>query len=485
MFSSLVLASAVGSVLIEGGTVLDGTGSAGYVADIRVLGERIVEIGDLSAVSGERVVDARGLVVCPGFIDAHSHADSGIEGDPFALSQLTQGITTSVVGQDGIWGGPLAEQWAGLMRFQPAINFAYFSGHGGLRARVLGDDYKRRATPFEIAQMKGLLEADMGAGSLGLSSGLEYDPGYYSNTYELAALAQVVSGHGGMYISHVRDESDKALDSFAELVKISREGGLRAQISHIKLGTKAVWGKAKEVYGTLDRPGITADVYPYLFWQSTASALTPSRDWEDRRIWVKALADVGGPGNVRVTAYSHDASWVGKDLGEISRMTGRDPVWVLQEMLRKTEGPGGSGRQSVAVTAMTDADLEAFIRHPKVMFCSDGSIGGSHPRGAGSFPRVLGLYVRERKLISLPEAVRKMTSLPAATFGLLDRGVLRPGAFADIVAFDAGSVRDRATAQDPRRLSVGIRWVLVNGSVTLAGGQKSGVRNGRILVRGR
>lgn len=485
MLAAIVSVLLVPTTLISNGMVYDGTGADGRLASIRIRGAEIVEIGALQPEPGEAVVDAKGMVIAPGFIDAHSHADGGIDEDPLALSQLTQGITTAVVGQDGYWGEPAKAALGGLKFLRPAINFATFSGHGGIRRQVMKEDYKRTATESEIVQMEALLRADMRSGSLGLSSGLEYDPGYYADTEELIRLAKVAGEGGGMYISHVRDESDRAFEAFQELVTIGRSAKIHAQISHIKLGTAAVWGKAKESDAIGAAEGITADVYPYLYWQSGLAALSPSRDWDNPKIWEKGLADVGGPQNVRLTRYTHEPTWVGKTLVQISELTGKTPIALIQEILRKTSGPGGTGSQSVVVTAMTEADLSHFIASPRTMFCSDGSIGGSHPRGAGSFPRILGRYVREKKLIPMREAIRKMTSMVAKTFQLKDLGELKPGYRADIVIFNPDTIIDHATPENPRALSTGVEHVWVGGTHTLANGKATGERSGAILLRDR
>lgn len=482
LLAALVVSSP--STLIRGGTLIDGTGAQPRIADVRITGDLVSEIGNLAPKPGERVIDAKGLVIAPGFIDAHSHADGGIAKDPGAVSQISQGITTAVVGQDGGWSGPIVETFARLRAARPALNFAAFSGHGGIRARAMGDDFKRPATPDEIDKMTTWVHADMRHGALGLSSGLEYDPGYYSTTEELIAVNKPVGRFQGVAISHVRDEADRAFDAFAELRAVARASGARGQISHIKLGSAAVWGKAGEVCERFVGPDGTADVYPYTFWQSTMAALTPSREWEKRAIWVKALADVGGPQNVRLSNYSVEAKWVGKTIAEIATATRRDPISIMQEVLRKTRGPGMNGTESVVVQAMTEGDLQTFLKHPRIMFCSDGQIGGSHPRGAGSFPRILGRYVRDMRVLSLQEAVRKMTSLPAATFGLSNRGVLRRGFVADVVVFDPRTIADRATPDEPTALSVGMRTVWVAGVPVLSGGKPTGARPGRIVLRG-
>ncbi|MBL8060006.1 MAG: amidohydrolase family protein [Chthonomonas sp.] len=480
MITSLITFLAIPGVLLQGGTIVDGLGGEPYVADLLIVNDRIEAIGNLSAGPNDRVLPVAGLIVAPGFIDAHSHADGGIVDEPIPITQLTQGITTAVVGQDGAWRGPIRSQFGRIKAARPAINFAAFSGHGGIRGSVMGEDYKRLATNEEIERMKALFRADMVQGALGLSSGLEYDPGYYSNTEELVAIAKEAKIWDGMYISHSRDEGDKALEAFREVAEIGKQAGIKAQISHVKLCTAGSWGKAGEVYKI---PGVTADVYPYLYWQSTAAALTPSRDWDKREIWVKAFADVGGPQNVRLSSYTHEPTWVGKDFNQISKLTGRDPVELIQEILSKTEGPQGTGSQSVVVTSMTERDLEVFIKNPTTMFCSDGAVRGSHPRGAGSFPRILGRYVRDRKTLTLTEAIRKMTSLPARTFGFKDRGVIRQHAIADLVVFDAATISDHATPEEPQKLSTGVQLVFVSGTITLQRGKATGRRNGQIILR--
>lgn len=477
------IAVLVPSTLIVGGTVVDGTGGNPFIADLRIRAGQIIALGKLRREPKEVVINARGLVVAPGFVDAHSHADGGIEKDPTALSQITQGITTAVIGQDGAWREPVLSYGMRLNKARPAINFSLFSGHGGVRAQVMGDSYKRKATSDEIAKMAMLIDADMKAGALGLSTGLEYDPGYYSDTAELVALARVASKYGGMYISHMRDEGDRFGSALGELLSIGREANLPVQVSHIKLCTSAGWGKAGSFLQLMAQNQTSADIYPYLFWQSSISALTPSREWEKREIWEKALNDVGGARNVRLTSYSHESSWVGKNLAEIGTTTGRDTIEIIQEVLAKTKGPGGSGEESVAVTAMHEPDLIRFMKSPRTMFCSDGAIGGSHPRGAGSFPRVLSRYVRELKVLSLPEAVRKMTSLPCEVFKLANRGLLAKSRVADIVVFDPKSIKDFATASDPKRLSIGMKFVFVNGTLTLNNGRLTSNRAGQILKR--
>lgn len=485
---STVVHAQSSSTLISGGMVIDGTGTPARRADVRIREDRISEIGRLKPHPGERVIDARGLTVAPGFIDTHSHAEGRLLDEPAAESQIRQGITTAVVGQDGSSRLPLSEYFSALASRRHTLNIASFVGHGTLRREVMGDDFKRAATPAEIARMAELVDREMKAGALGLSSGLEYDPGYYATTEELVACARVAAKHGGIYISHVRDEANKAFEAFREVIGIAREARIPAQISHIKLGSTQVWGRAGHVLKLLDdanREGlnVTADVYPYLYWHSTITVLIPTRDWDDRAAWEKGLAEVGGAKNVLLSTYTPDANWQGKTIAEIAVTTGKDPVTVIQEIVRKTRGEGATGRQAVIVTSMIDEDLKKFIASPMIMFCSDGAIRGTHPRGAGTYPRLLGHYVREEKVISLEEAIRKMTSLPAHRMGLTDRGRLRLGMKADVVVFNATKVTDRATTANPTAPPEGIEFVLVNGECVLEKAQMTDSRPGRELMR--
>ncbi len=473
------------SILIQGGTVYDGTGSPGVREDVRLRGDMIVAVGRLRALKGEQVVDARGMAVAPGFIDAHSHADGGIKDHPDAESQVRQGITTSVVGQDGGWQMPVKPYLLGIQGYHPAINFAAFSGEGGIRSEVMGKDFERAAWPDEIAKMKSLVERDMEDGALGLSTGLEYNPGYYSSTAELIELSKVAARHGGLYISHVRDETNGEIGAFQELVRIGREAKLPVQISHIKLAVASMWPRYNEVAQIISRERnsywITVDVYPYLYWQSTISVLTNSRDWGNPKVWDDGLKDIGGAQNVRLVRYTPDPTWVGKTLAELAAQTGKDPAHLIMEVIDKTKD--GKGQESIVCTAMREEDLQRFIATPNVMFCSDGSIGGTHPRGAGSFPRVLGRYVRDLHVITLREALRKMTSFPAETYKLDRRGLVKRGYFADVVVFDPVRIRDVATPQNPMAFSEGVVDMFVSGVPLLRDGRMTGARGGKALFR--
>jgi len=474
------------SVLIVGGDVIDGTGSPRKHADVRIVGQKIVAVGHLKPLRGEKVISAKGMVIAPGFIDAHSHVDGWLLKDPVAESQIRQGITTSVIGQDGGSGYPIKDLFKKYEARHVALNIASFAGHGTIRGKVMGKDYKRLATPAEIRKMANMVGQEVADGALGLSSGLEYEPGRFSNTAELVALGKSAGKYGGMYISHMRNEDNQVLQAINELFTIAEKGHLGAQVSHIKIGSAREWGKAGQILKQMEeaeRKGtyITADVYPYTYWQSTIRVLIMTEDFSDKKQWEQGLKDVGGPDHVLLGEYSPDPTWKGKTIGEISKMTGKDPVSVCQEIVEKTSDHKGT--ETVVVTAMSEGDLEKFIASPRVMFCTDGQKGGAHPRYAGSFPRILGLYVRQKHVLSLEQAIRKMTSFPAQRFGFDHRGEIKPGYSADVVVFDPSTVLDKATTKDPELPPVGIADVFVNGVPVLLDGKATRTTPGALLKR--
>lgn len=472
-------------ILLKGGLVIDGTGKRGAVEDVRIEGGRIVAIGHLAPLPTERVVDATGLVVAPGFLDAHSHADGGIFANPTADTQIRQGITTAIVGQDGGSHLPLSEWFKKIKENPIAMNMASFAGHGTIRQQVVGTD-DRPATPAEIMKMQALVSQEMEAGALGLSSGLEYVPGRYGNTEELTALAKTAGERGGIYISHVRNEDNTAFEAFDELIRIARRAHIPAQISHIKLGSSKVWDKANAVLQKMSvarKEGldITADVYPYTYWQSTVRVLIATEEFENRTLWEEGLKDIGGAEHVRIGMFSPEPVWAGKTLAEVATMTKRDPISIAQEMVRRTKN--GAGSENVIVTAMQESDLRTFLRDPSTMICSDGGINGSHPRGAGTFPRILGVYVRQQKVLTLEQAIHKMTQLTANRMGLKERGVLAPGMAADIVVFDPKRISDTSTVQKPASPAIGMVHVLVKGVFVLENERTTGALPGVGLLK--
>jgi N-acyl-D-amino-acid deacylase len=467
------------SFLITGASVADGTGKPLAAQDVRVSGDRIAEVGRLKPHAGERVVQGKGLVLAPGFIDVHNHSTKGLVEDPLAETQISQGITTLVLGPDGDSPWPIADYLKARRDAPAAVNVMTMVGHETVRSLVLGTDYKREATPEEVAKMAALVDQGMREGALGLSSGLEYDVGSWSSTDELVALSRAAARHGGFYMTHVRDEADKAMDAFAEAVAISKRAGLPLQISHIKLATVGVWGKAKQAVAFIDaaRAGgqdVTADCYPYEAWHSDLYTLVPSKKYFDPSSVEQGLKDVGGPARITVTACQAHPSYAGRSLEEIARAEGVSPVELFSRIIR-------DGGADVIGHTMKEDDVAVFYRQPWVMVASDGGIASDHPRGAGTFPRVLGRFVREKHLFSLEEAIRKMTSLPAKRVGLTDRGTIAPGMKADLVLFDPATVIDRSTFEHPRELAQGIAWVAVNGEAVWETGKATGARPGRVL----
>ncbi|MBS1789734.1 MAG: D-aminoacylase [Acidobacteria bacterium] len=466
-------------VLISGGTLIDGTGSARRIADVRIAGDTIQEIGKLKPYPNEHVIDAKGLIVAPGFIDIHNHSERGFANDPTARTQILQGITTIAVGPDGGSPFPIADYLAWCEKQRLATNVIAFVGHATVRQKVMGKDFKRTATEAEITQMAELVEQAMRDGAVGLSSGLEYDVGNPATTEEVIALSKVAARFGGIYMSHVRDEADLAFDAFREAIRIGREAKLPVQISHIKLGTVGVWNKAGDAVKLIEsarRAGqdVTADCYPYDAWHSTITVLVPSRKHDDPVAVKKGLDDVGGGGNVLIANCSAHRNYEGKTLDELAKTSGKSAVDLYIQIVK-------DGGASVVGKTMIEPDIKTFYQQRWVMVASDGGIGMRHPRGAGTFPRVLGRYVREQKWLTLEEAVRKMSSFPAWRLGITDRGRIKAGMKADVVIFDPNQVMDRSTMTQPGIEPVGITYVFVNGATVVAEGNVTGERSGIVL----
>jgi N-acyl-D-amino-acid deacylase len=465
---------------IRGAQVADGTGAPLQRADVRIVGNLIHQIAaDITPHPDDRVIDATGLVVAPGFIDIHNHSTDGLDNDPDAITQISQGITTLVLGQDGSSPFPLRDYLARRRANPASVNVAVLVGHATVRRQVMGDDFRRPATAAEIVRMESLVQQEMRDGAIGLSSGLEYEVGSYASTEEVIALARVAARHRGFYISHIRDEADRTLEAIREAIAIGEKARLPVQITHIKLGTIGVWGKAPEVVALVEAArtrgvDVTADAYPYLAWSSNLKVLVPSKQWTDPASVKRALDDVGGGRNVQITRSPKFPDYTGRRLDEIARTEGVSEVDLYIQLVQDDE-------VGVIGHTMAEEDMRTFYRQPWVMVASDGGVGTSHPRGAGTFPRVLGRFVRDEQWLTLPEAIRKMTSLPAARLGWTDRGVLRPGAKADLVIFDRASVMDEATFEQPRLRARGIHRVFVNGAPVWTGDRPDGNRPGQIL----
>jgi N-acyl-D-amino-acid deacylase len=493
-------------VLIRNGRVLDGTGSASQTADLGIRDGRIAAMGHLSDAAATRVIDAAGLTVTPGFIDVHSHAAAGLsgglkEGRPL----VAQGLTTVVLNPDG--GGPvdLGAQRAGYEQHGIGVNVALYMSHGSIRREVLAMA-DRAPTAAELDRMVALARAGMQAGAIGLSSGLYYAPGSYAKTEEVIALAKVAAEYRGVYESHVRDESDYTVGVVAavqEVIRIAEEARLPGIVAHLKALGPASWGLSKTLVANIQQArdrgvDVYADQYPYdASGTSLEAALVPR--WAEvggtselrKRIDGSArarlatemaanLARRGGAKTLVISRYQPDPSLEGTSLDDVARAMRMPPVEAAMSLIMK----GGAGLVSFN---MSEPDIELIMRQPFTMTCTDGDLvppgqGKPHPRGNGAFARKLRLYVRERGVVDLPFAIRSMTSLPASVYGMKDRGVLRPGAWADVLVFDPAKVRDAATYEDPHQMSEGIAYALVNGALVKDGDTFTGKLPGKIVV---
>ena len=463
------------SLVLRGGRVVDGTGAAARAADVRIRGDRIAEVGPALAVTPEdRVVDVTGLTVAPGFIDLHSHVDRQVFALP-AGSQTAQGITTAVVGVDGAGPYPVGAFLDRLAASPAALNIAALVGHASVRRAVMGEA-RRRADPAEVRAMAHRVSRALDEGAFGLSSGLEYEPGFQASPAEIAALAREAAAT--LYATHVRSEGDSAFDALAEAVDVGRRTGIAVHVSHLKLASAATRGRAAEALAALGAPDVdvTADWYPYSFWVSTTAALAPARRRGTREHWERVIADAGGAERLTITGFAPDRSYEGRTVAAVAAERGWSAAGVLRDLERR-------GHAGLAGQAMDESDLEDFLRSPRVMIASDGGIRIAHPRGAGTFPRVLARYVRERGVISLESAIHKMTGMPARRLGLPDRGRIAAGAKADLVMFDAATIADRATALAPHLAPLGIAHVLVNGVAVVRDGKPTAARPGRALRR--
>lgn len=497
-------------LVITNARIVDGTGGSWYRGDVAIRGDTIAAMAASVGGPAARVIDAAGGAVAPGFIDTHTHARRGIFDVPTAANYVRQGVTTLIEGPDGGSPVPLGPFLAKLEALQKSVNIGSFIGQGSIRSAVIGDS-NRNATPEEIEKMKALVEQGMKDGAFGLSTGLFYVPGTFTPTSEVVELAKVAAKFGGIHTSHQRDEAAKVLDSVRETIAIGEGGGLPTQVTHHKVIGKANWGRSAETLKLIDDArgrgvDVTIDQYPYTASStSIASALLPAWALEGGRQQVVArLKDPavrarmkaesaamirderggGDPRNVQLASCAFDASLAGKTLADVTKQRGMEPtidtaaeatLWIVEQ----------GGCQGV-FHAMSEADVERIMRHPATMIASDGEVpifgrANPHPRSYGTFARVLGVYVREKRTLTLEDAVRKMTSFPAARLGITDRGVLRPGMKADIAIFDPGRVRDAATFEKPHQYAAGFSHVIVNGQVVYENSEMTAARPGRVL----
>ena len=496
-------------LIIRGGKVVDGSGNPWYHADIAIKNDRIAEIGQLSNHEAKRVIDAHGLVVAPGFIDPHTHALRGIFEVPNAESALLQGVTTLTEGNDGSSPYPIERHYADIDNLRISPNWAVFVGQGTIRQRVIGFGL-RKATPDEMERMKQMVRDAMEQGALGISTGLFYVPGSFTSTEEVIELSKVAAEYNGIYISHIREEAAQLIDSVQETIRIGEEANIPVQITHHKVIGVENWGASIESLRLVDEArkrgvDVTIDQYPYTASQTSINALIPQ--WAQaggreemlsrinsaetystikNEVVAKILYDRGGgdPKNVFISRNSWDPDMAGKNLAELAIDAGLEPTPenaadVVFDIIR------GGGATAV-YHAIGPEDVDRIMQHPATAIGSDGPVGvfgegAPHPRQYGTFARVLGLYVRERKILSLEEAIRKMSSQSARRLGIHDRGLITKGYFADIAIFDPDEIIDKATFENPHQYAIGTKFVLVNGAVVVENGQHTGARPGRIL----
>ena len=537
--NSLTTSAPEYDLLVKNGLVIDGSGSPGYISDVAIKGDRIVRIGKLKNARGAREIDATGMAVAPGFIDMLGQSETYLLIDPRAMSKVMMGVTTEVTGEGEsiapvnerlireqedfnrrykltVDWGTLGEYFTRLEKQGSGLNLATFVGATQVREYVLGFD-NRPPTPAELEQMKELVAAAMRDGALGLSTSLQYVPARFAKTDEIVELAKVARQYGGIYATHQRSEANALDESLAEVFEIARRAQIPVEIWHLKTAYEKNWGRMPEVLAKIARAraqglDITADIYPYIAGSTSLSACLPpwaleggsekmlarlrdpgirqrlkkeittdSKEWEN--IY---LGSGGAPGVLIGSVINRDLEAMqGKRLSEIAAAQHKDPLDALLDLILADHG-----QTSAIYFMMSENDLRAAMKAPFVSFCTDsgarandGPLAGtkSHPRGWGSYPRILGWYVRDERILTLEQAIHKMTEMPAKRVGLVERGLLREGKLADITIFDPLHVRDRATFETPNQHPEGIKYVAVNGQISVADGKRTPALAGRVL----
>lgn len=513
LFCTCLLLTALGygqqaDILIKNGKIMDGTGNSWFYGDIAIQKGRIAAVGKLSRWSAPRTIDASGLVVAPGFIDVHTHIEGEEKRQPTADNFIYDGVTSVVTGNCGGSNVNIGRYFSMLDSLQLSINVATLIGHNDVRKAAMGSA-NRDPNEAEMQQMESIVEQAMKEGAVGLSTGLIYIPGTYSKTEEVVRLAKAAAKYHGVYARHMRDEGDSVTQAIEEALHIGREARIPVEISHFKLSGQQNWGRSRETLPMIIKAreeglDVTIDQYPYTASSTSLSTLLPDwvlADGQDsikarlarpdirkqvaehmlKRLKKRKLKHFSYP---VVASFRADSTFNGKSIEEVNLVKGRkhkarEEAETIMEMMEQ----GGAG---MVFHGMGNEDVKAIMQYPFNMFASDASIrvyasGNPHPRGYGTNARVLGKYVREEKVISLEEAIRRMTSLPAQKFQLYDRGLLREGFAADIVLFDEQKVQDLSTYDKPHQYSTGFQYVLVNGQVTVDQGKHNGTRAGTTL----
>jgi len=508
VLSTSLLQAQQADVLIRNGRIIDGTGNNWYYADIAITNGKIIAIGKLSQYSASKVIDAKGLYVAPGFIDVHTHIEGDEAKAPDAKSFILDGVTSVVAGNCGESADDMAQYFRFIDSLKLSINVAALVGHNTVRQLVMGEA-NRAPTAVEQQRMEALVAKAMQAGAVGLSTGLIYIPGTYSTTPEVVGLAKVAAQYNGVYATHMRNEADLVHEAIAEAINIGRQANIPVEISHFKLSGQNNWGRSNETLGLVQKARaegieVTIDQYPYTASSTSLSTLFPDEMLADGADSIRARID--NPTTrayiknymlarlkkrqqkhftyCQIANYRSDTSWNGKNIEEVNLLLGRKhnaaaEADLIIDMMYK-------GGASMVFHGMSEVDVKNIMQYPFNMFASDASIrvfnsGVPHPRGYGTNARVLGKYVRQEKVLSLEEAIRRMTSLPAQKFSLHNRGLLKPGMMADIVVFDASTVIDKSTYAQPHQYSEGFQYVLVNGAVVVDNAQHTGARPGTVL----
>lgn len=529
-------------IIILNGLVIDGCGNPWFKADIGIKNGKILKIGHLKLAKAEKIINAEGLIVCPGFIDAHSHSDISVLFNPILESSIKQGITTLIVGNCGMSLAPvnpstkdlllkdltpfippnvkLKIEWESFKEYLDkeeelsfSSNIVHLVGHGTIRIAVMGFE-NRDPTIKELEKMKELVAEAMEAGAIGLSSGLIYPPGAYSKTWELVELSKIVAKYGGIYCSHIRGEGATLIEAIKEIINIGKEANVPVHISHHKASGKNQWGKTKETLALIENArksgiDITFDQYPYEAGMTSLSTLLPSWVHEnglDKMLERLKLRDIRekiikeleenimqhnlikecGWENIYISSVKSEKNkfMEGKNLKQISQIRKEDEFNTLFNILIEEEG-----QVTMIIFSMNEEDICRLMRHNLQMFSTDSwsisknktKIGKVHPRFYGTYPKIFRKYVKEEKILSLEEAIRKMTSFPAQRFFLMDRGIIRKGMYADIVIFNLENIKDKATYEEPHQYPEGIEYVLVNGEIVIEKGEYTGAMPGKIL----